>query len=92
MKFPMIAIFALSLAPYAAEASPSPAQGCREVVAAEFEDGASFYQAVSEKVLKPLYAEDGRAVLARFLEDAIVTKGYLSLTESVCDSIEAASR
>lgn len=67
------------------------AAGCFEVLAGEFEDGASYYMAVGEKILEPLYHNPDNVALGRFLEDALVVAGHMGLTEEICESLNKAA-
>jgi len=71
--------------PYAA-----PFPGCYEVLGGVYEDGASYYQAVGEKIIDPLKADAKTLGLGTFLEQALVVQGYMELTLNVCKSIDEA--
>ncbi len=68
----------------------APFPGCYEVLVDIFEDGASLYSAIGQKIVGPLTADPKTKSLGLFLESALITKGYMGLSLDVCRSIDEA--
>ncbi len=68
----------------------APFPGCYEVLTGVFEDGASYYAAVGQKIITPLKADAKTEALGKFLESALIVYGYMDLTLNTCQSIDEA--
>lgn len=66
----------------------SPLPGCYEVLQGQYEDGASYYKAIGEKIVNPLLAKPANKVLGDFLSSALVVRGYLNLDFQLCRTID----
>lgn len=64
--------------------------GCYYVLSGEYEDGASYYQAIGDMILDPLRANTKTEALAKFLESALVVEGYMQVDLNLCHSIDQA--
>lgn len=73
----------LAIDPYA-----SPIPGCWQVLTSEFEDGASYYKALDEKIIQPLQSTPENKVLGDFLNVGLVTRGSMSVNFELCRTIE----
>lgn len=68
----------------------APFPGCYEVLTGVFEDGASYYKAVGEKITEPLKANQKTKALGVFLEQALVIEGSMELKLNTCRYIDEA--
>lgn len=66
----------------------SPVPGCYEVLQTQFEDGASYYTAVGEKIIAPLKARAEYQSLAEFLSSALVGRGYMTVDLELCRTLD----
>lgn len=70
----------------------SPLPGCYEVLQGQYEDGASYYTAIGEKIVDPLLAKPENKVLGDFLSSALVVRGYLNLDFQLCRTIDDSAK
>lgn len=66
----------------------SPVPGCYEVLQTQFEDGASYYTAIGEKIIAPLQARPEYKSLAEFLSSALVVRGYMTVDLELCRTLD----
>lgn len=66
----------------------SPVPGCYEVLQTQFEDGASYYTAIGEKIIAPLKARPEYKSLAEFLSTALVVRGYMNVDLELCRTLD----
>lgn len=66
----------------------SPVTGCYEVLQTQFEDGASYYTAIGEKIIAPLQARPEYKSLAEFLSSALVVRGYMTVDLELCRTLD----
>lgn len=74
----------------AVNSSEAPFPACYEVLWGEYEDGASYYKAIGEKIAGPLIASEKTKSLGLFLESALVVRGTMDLSFDLCRSIDEA--
>jgi hypothetical protein len=74
----------------AVDPETSPIPGCYEMLQTEYEDGASYYTAIGEKIVNPLQAKPENKVLGDFLSSALVVRGYMSVDFQLCRTIDDA--
>lgn len=72
----------------ALDPSKSPVPGCYEVLRAEFEDGASYYKAISEKIIQPLRAIPSATALADFLQSMLINRGNMDVNLELCRTLD----
>jgi hypothetical protein len=88
----LILLAAIFSGPVHASTDHPAVSGCLEVLTAEFEDGASYYQSVGAKIVSPLLQNEKSTVLGKFLESALITSGNQTVTAALCENIRAALR
>lgn len=74
----------------AVNTSEAPFPGCYEALWDQYEDGASYYKGIGEKITGPLIADPKTKGLGLFLESALVVRGYMELSFDLCRSIDEA--
>lgn len=68
----------------------SQVPGCYEILRSEFEDAASYYKAVSEKIIQPLLALPSAQALANFLRITLIDRGDQDVDLALCRTVDEA--